>query len=1154
MALIDLKNRVVVDQNFDITDSPITKLRTNQEQPAFHNLPCREVKLLFVEGSKMDDEAQPFTIPTNNVWIKSCASSKEQLEEMLLFPHLHVPRILYSLNPQIGLKLAIQHIFQVAYGLESMLKVVQQLFVTESYMFKGFEMFNKINISLWKGATPQIPPQMADTFSHQILASRSQILTETGRKHLHFTSSTRKEIGLFLDNTTALKPEVATKVLKFITRSNPVSMLASFYAQQCLICTADFESHTELQSHFAECASGYGIKASGLEEQLTYTCKTCSSEPMTYGSMIGHIYSFCAVNFRATCPYCNAVSRACQCCKNKLDQAKMLDSIRHNCKPYDLLHDRNIFYLVLWLESTRVCGAVQGENVQPPSLTDFDFDMVMQISNKSLFIMIRTITAHLNVDIETVISVLDSENVNVANLKTLHKGKVDYTKEPPPTVCNMCWEVLSGPLGQHLSATHPRCYCNDKSFQNVGELMEHFKTHSLRNQICPVCPVKFENIFHAISHLENHKSSVLQPKSKCDIDLGLPLCAQLSVDGFEHLRHILTYHITDREYLRCVLTNSLKFVQGYFSVGQSDPSSLATPPLGLSSAREEHLVSQPTQSGVKLAENIKLYSRMAFKCPNEECLVQGIVFMTQIELDSHIKVTHRCIKPSCSFSSPDSKTLWAHVENHVKNFGKVYVCTICNQDFPDEMSLRSHNTIAHYLRCDICGDTSHKSRASLNEHMKNCNTPEFPTATQSGSQPQPGSSHSFPLAVSGQPNNQQPLLLLVDALAATSIADKTSLQNIKSIIMRQDTLNRNIETRISGDKTFVETPVFSTGNPLSIPNSRLKDLPKFNPVDDKPLCNYVSFTTLITELNCLATEFHLTESQYVNLLLQQFGSIAKAHLKSILNVTTDIRSVPLERVLETARVLFYDVDLSSIYTQSTNLHVKPGESIIAFFARADTITKLASYYLDDPAQIESFRASNLRLQFLNAVGKNFSDFIRKKEMLQLIIYTPTELLRIFLEWSKSERADNPPRLASINNVNDLSLDNIIPGAKPSRGKAQNRYRGRGRGRNDRGANTSTSDRTVNQVATPNSRNSGRSQSLPPIKYKESSQQKRRALNITSDEVHCFLCGGQHFPRQCTTYPGARVQDTPCSQCRYYHESDACKSRRNSGLRSGSSHN
>ena len=53
--------------------------------------------------------------------------------------------------------------------------------------------------------------------------------------------------------------------------------------------------------------------------------------------------------------------------------------------------------------------------------------------------------------------------------------------------------------------------------------------------------------------------------------------------------------------------------------------------------------------------------------------------------------------------------------------------------------------------------------------------------------------------------------------------------------MRQDTLNKHLETKISGDKHFVEASVFATGPSLSIPNSRLKDLPKFNPIDDKPL-------------------------------------------------------------------------------------------------------------------------------------------------------------------------------------------------------------------------------------------------------------------------------------------------------------------------------
>ena len=69
--------------------------------------------------------------------------------------------------------------------------------------------------------------------------------------------------------------------------------------------------------------------------------------------------------------------------------------------------------------------------------------------------MIRTLGGHLNVDTETIISVLASNNVNIATLKTLCGGQVDYSKEPPPPVCNICWEIIQGSPAQHLSSTHP---------------------------------------------------------------------------------------------------------------------------------------------------------------------------------------------------------------------------------------------------------------------------------------------------------------------------------------------------------------------------------------------------------------------------------------------------------------------------------------------------------------------------------------------------------------------------------------------------------------------------------------------------------------------------------------------------------------------------
>ena len=149
MALILAENRNVVEQHFDLTNSPIMRLKTSPEQPNFYNLPYKDVRLLFVEGSNhCEQEILPFDIPTDNVWPKSHASSIEDLENMLLSPHLHIPRILYSASPNTALKLAVQHIFKLAYAVESMDTVVQRLFVTEPFMFKGFELFNKINISL----------------------------------------------------------------------------------------------------------------------------------------------------------------------------------------------------------------------------------------------------------------------------------------------------------------------------------------------------------------------------------------------------------------------------------------------------------------------------------------------------------------------------------------------------------------------------------------------------------------------------------------------------------------------------------------------------------------------------------------------------------------------------------------------------------------------------------------------------------------------------------------------------------------------------------------------------------------------------------------------------------------------------------------------
>ena len=93
MALIFPEHRVLNEQTLDITNSPIIRLRDDPQQPSFHNIPYKDIRLLFVEGSKTENEASPLSIPVNNIWGRTYAANREELEQLLLSPHLHIPRI-----------------------------------------------------------------------------------------------------------------------------------------------------------------------------------------------------------------------------------------------------------------------------------------------------------------------------------------------------------------------------------------------------------------------------------------------------------------------------------------------------------------------------------------------------------------------------------------------------------------------------------------------------------------------------------------------------------------------------------------------------------------------------------------------------------------------------------------------------------------------------------------------------------------------------------------------------------------------------------------------------------------------------------------------------------------------------------------------------
>ena len=96
MALLFPEHRLLNEQGINIENSAIVQLRDNPEQTSFDSIPYKDISILFVEGSKTEDEVEPFGIPTNYIWSRTYAANREELEQFLISPHLHVPRIFFS--------------------------------------------------------------------------------------------------------------------------------------------------------------------------------------------------------------------------------------------------------------------------------------------------------------------------------------------------------------------------------------------------------------------------------------------------------------------------------------------------------------------------------------------------------------------------------------------------------------------------------------------------------------------------------------------------------------------------------------------------------------------------------------------------------------------------------------------------------------------------------------------------------------------------------------------------------------------------------------------------------------------------------------------------------------------------------------------------
>ena len=628
-------------------------------------------------------------------------------------------------------------------------------------------------------------------------------------------------------------------------------------------------------------------------------------------------------------------------------------------------------------------------------------------------------------------------------------------------LCRFCWSDISNDAG-HMSVNHPRCYCNPDRYQTPRDLEIHFKVHTLRNTSCPDkgCGATFDTLYDLSTHHTIHPQAEAREKIVCSLDnrLNLTDCLATMLNPFKTIRHALVFHVKNTQSYNSFLSMFPYIITGNFEVNMdNDPffsqenkyqvepkptlvaqslnggdaqslraldcnkhnDSLDGHPLPIGGADNSGNGAYSAQAGQDpwdLCMRQVLKAQRKYFCENEECIEANINFTSQEDLNNHIKRVHRCSKPGCPFSHMDGLILFNHTLTHKLN-NVDYACNVCNKIFDDQAHLNNHMTQVHDLSCIVCHASQFNSRQALVDHSKTCNSASLDEKIGTNIN-----------SVNG--NDTSTMSLLLKALSESKMTDipAHTLREIKSQELRQNQIKKAPELYIKKTDTLLDDIVFEQGNkPLSVPSARISRLPRWEPLDDKPLSNYLSMVNLVNEMLHIKVQYKLDEESFVSMLVSQFSTEAKNYMGSIAGSNGNLTRLPLERVLEHARQIFFDIDLEHIHAQSKNLVRNAGEPSIAFFSRISSITKLASFYLETEEERETYRHTNIREQFLRSINRKFQYQIKQRELINGTIFPPAELFRMHIAFEQSENESNKTRF--INKIStDIDLQQAFPSA------------------------------------------------------------------------------------------------------------------------------
>ena len=1093
MSQLNIPIYSLTDQYIPFTQNDKDRLQSNSDFTHFETKNDVKIRTLFEEYksdiiSNLPEPPRPLELPHTyqpppiglpedlmmeriipepiDIWPQKGRTPNDPylMSGMYFFPHMHVPRYLFLINPYAALQAAVVWINQRIYSENNLELLKARIAITPITFFKHFETFWTITCQFWSEGCPQkVHTYLGTHFTESVILS--------GIENINLNSKTgeisdiinmafdnlAKSTGLTLD----FRGDKNTYTVPKPPRSGQITQTSTFRGCWCIFCSQGFNTQAELRNHMVEeCLQTKFTIDDELNIEPSFHCPNCMPTDMyvNYEQIVYHTFYFCTINYRSKCTYCGHKKSYCECARHRESIKDTLECMIAETidTTANLLNRKNLLILSTFLEYDKLerlevldSFLAQNNKVFPEeetsvqvSIIDMDIKLFIQSNeDKTISIYVKYTNTDVKYEkLEEIDTYITQKNDNYKDLPRAFEQlgletEVTLDWRAPhylDSVCSICFLDTEGDPS-HSEIQHPRCWCSTTQFIDQEEMIKHTNNH-VANVRCPQksCRTMLRTFMDLLVHCDTHPEIAILDRAPCSPEetLNWRECTMSTGNPLQSLKHTGIFHLKSKQDYSTFIewfkrTTNPNWGESIYDL----PSSITQTQQQVTFNTPSNMMTTHSSSQKQAQGNNSTHPNPNQPTSNSPSgngnnhsgnnggnhNDSGGKEMTQIQRMKSNMANSQSFP--CENKKCKEKNLVFHVKEeldiHVKN------CHSCPKEFCQFSSMFEDILLKHILQhktvnseeysCSFCGalfaDLDQlETHVAANHNLKCyvCKKTDFTSRTSLKKHTEQCTSASLHINDSEKDRGNQPMFYLLEWLSKTKLgtSDTNELQKIKAMAIKNQQLSATPELYLKKTKPFFTVPHFNE-------NETQKTIPATRLTalpkfkpNNKKLNNYIQMYGVFNELIFIKNEYKTTEKSFCSQLIHQTDENARNQIRSMIH--GELYNANLEDLLATYQSLYYELNLRQIHAQSMYLSRETAESHMDFFGRIKTITNLASFYLKDEEQ-KAFELKNLRDNFLRSTGEKFTSMIEKREASNGMKYTPYELMVTFNLQEETEK-------------------------------------------------------------------------------------------------------------------------------------------------------